>query len=269
MRVSFDVGISVTENGKKNTSYRLENDLQGETSLLEFISWAKRTLIIVADDALRDEQSRGFDKKPITTVDNVVGKPVIEVNPFGKIEFNARVSQDNLLLPIYKGILERSKVVSGTYIESNFVFYNGRVVASNMSEMEAWAKKTKLSEGDIVRFVNVMPYAGKLERLGVTAQRQQARRVLSSSKRKREKGVKVRVPNGVYQLTLRSQTRLSKRNSSLKFEWVNGSSMDLSGVRTSTKNGKPLRKTFHPRSGRKGSYVYPSIVVRIQEKGIL
>jgi hypothetical protein len=268
MRISFDVGISVVENGRKKPEYRLENDLNGETSLLEFISWAKRTLIIVADDALRDEQSRGFDKKPVVAVDNIVGKPVIEVKPFGKIEFNARVSQDDLLLPIYKEILKGSKVVTGTYIESNFVFYNGKVVASNITEMETWAKKATLVDGDIVRFVNVMPYAGKLERLGVTAQRTKNRVVKAKDKQQRS-GPTVRAPNGVYQLALRSQTRLSKRNSSIKFEWVNGSSMDLSGVRTSTKNGKPLRKTFHPSSGRKGSYVYPSIIVRIQTRGIL
>lgn len=272
MKLNFQVSMSVKEDGKNKDEYRLENDLNGELTLEELVKYAKRTLIVVADKALREEQAKGFDSKPVVTVDNITGKPVADVKPFGKIEFNSRVTESDLLVPILKGLLERSKVDHGTYIESHFVFYNGILVANTVAELEEFTKNSQFKNGDVIRFVNLMPYAGKLERLGVTGGangRQQARRVLSTSKKKREQGIKVRVPNGAYQLTLRATQRISKRNASIKFAWINGASLNLAGVRTTTKDGKKLRTTFHPKSGRKGSYVYPSIVVRIGEVGLV
>ncbi len=264
----ISIQYSIVESGKNAPSYRVEDDLNGEKTLAELIFFFRKSLVIIADTVLKEEQEKGFDMNPLIAVDGRVGKPINEVNPFGKIEITSRVEVETFIPEIYAAIESRSPVDSGLYKESNFVFLNGKLIATNATELNSWtARKEQLKDGDTVRFMNVMPYSGKLERQGTTADRTQ-RRMLGAKDKRQRSGAMVRMPNGVYFLSSRAVQRKYRFNSSIKFEWINGASMDLSGVRNSTKAGKPLRRTFHPRSKRKGSYVYPSIVVRIKAGGV-
>lgn len=271
----LSVDVTIEEKGKNRTKYAFERDLNGEMTAEDFLLWSKKTLILVADAALREEQAKGFDKSPVVLVDNNPNKRVEDVKPFGSIIFAARQAVNVVLRPIYERLIEVSPKLTGMYRDYNWVTYNGMKVASNLAEFDSWlAKKVPLKNGDIIRFINVMPYASKLEREGITATSRGSRRMAKSSKKRlAARGVTVRQPNGVYFLTARSIKRKFRFNSNIRFEWAPGRSMDLSDVPTVSRLGKPLRKDFYqdPKSKKKprGPYVYPSITVRINERGFL
>ena len=263
--LALNIEYSVTEKGKKAPEYRVGADLNGELTMQEFLQLMKRTLILVAADVLKEEQARGFDKEPLFIVDNNPGKKVADVSPLGKIEIVSRQQAATFIMEIYESIIKRSPVDTGLYIENHFLYYNGAIIGNTRQEIEAWiAKKPVFKSGDIIRFINVMPYAGKLERLGRTSTKGNTTKYGLGKKRGNTVSI-LRVPNGTYVLAARSVTRKYKFNSSIRFEWINGSGIDLRDAPTVTKRGKPLRRTF---SSRKGSYVYPSIVIRINEQGI-
>lgn len=264
--VSFSIDLSVKENGRKSPNYTLDTDLAGEITLDELLNFTKSSLIIIADETLREEQVKGFDKNPVVAVDGRVGKPVINVNPLGKIEFNSRTNIDDMLLATYEGILHRSKVVTGLYKSSHYVFLNGRQVATDMSSLKAWlSTKPDIKDSDLIRFVNIQPYARRLERFGVTAQRSNIRLEKSRDKRQRS-GPKILAPNGAYFLTARSIKRLYKRNSSIRFGFIPGYLLGLSAT----------FKTFSRASGsrresrsKKSTYLYPTITISISAGGTL
>lgn len=256
--MNFSVEYSVTERGRKVPSYRLDTDLNGEVSLLELLEFTKQSLIVIADQTLREEQANGFDKDPVVIVDGRVNKPVIAVNPLGKIEFVSRRNMDEILLATMKGIIERSRVVTGQYIRSHRVFLNGKQVADDLPSLERWlATSPELADKDLFRFVNIAPYARKLERLGVTAQRSNTRSVKSRDKKQRS-GTHILAANGAYFLTARSIRRLFKRNSTIAFSFISGMSLGISaGFKAAG-----VRKSPRP-------YLYPSILVSVKESGIL
>lgn len=273
-KISFDV--SIEERGKGRTRYAFEKDQNGEMSFADFLDWMKRTLIITANEALIEEQAKGFDKTPMVVVDNNPNKPVIEVKPLGQIVFAARQAVNVVLRPIYERILEQSPVLTGMYKDYNWIYLNNKRIATNIGEFDTWlAKKEPLKNGDMFMFVNVMPYAAMLEREGHTqnSKGQNIRSALSRTKKLRQRGFHVRQPNGVYYLTARSIKRRYKFNSNIGFEWVNGNSLDLSAVPLRSRLGKELRKTFYSAQGfrkkKGGAYVYPAIIVRINERGFL
>lgn len=264
--LAFNIDFSVEEKGRKKPEYRIDTDLAGEVTLEDLLSFMKSALITISSDVLKEEQAKGFDKNPVVAVDGKVGKPAIDVKPFGKIEIFARQEAATFLLAIYEQIVNKSPIDTGLYIDSNYVFLNGTQIAKSLYELKAWTeKKVPLKQGDVIRFVNVMPYASKLERNSVTAGKTKTRYGKARDKQKRS-GSFVRLPNGTYFLAASQVRRKFKFNSNIRFEWINGSSLDLSGVPARNRRGKILRKTF---ASRKGSYVYPSIVVRIVEKGVL
>lgn len=267
----FGVSISVKETGRQAPQYDLDSDLSGDLTLTQLLDFLKRSLIIVADTALRDEQSRGFDKQPIVAVDGRVNKAVIDVSPVGKIEFTSRTNAADFLTEIYDGIQERSPVDTGLYKSSNFVFVNGKQVATNQTELETFAKTATFKDGDIVRFANVVPYARKLERHAITAQGGRSRTV--KNKRKGKKGPYenqndfILAANGAYYLTSRAALRKYKRNAKISFEYITGSQLGVNGIilRSPNRSGN-LRRTFK-KDGR--SYLYPSIKIVLSETGIL
>lgn len=256
--MNIAVDISVEESGKKKPQYTLETDINGELSLLDFLEFTKSTLIITADTVLKEEQSFGFDKRPVVIVDNSAAKPVINVSPLGSIEFVARASMDQIILETYQALTDRSKVLTGRYIKSHYVFLNGTQVANDLQSLQAWIKSgPAFNDNDLIRFVNIQPYARKLERLGVTAQRSQQRSIPSRNKHKKAMGVHIRVPNGVYFLTTRSIRAKYKRNSVIKFAFISGQHLGITGSFKASRNGKPGR-----------SYLYPSITISVKESGI-
>lgn len=278
----ISVSMTVTQEGKDGTKpYDFLNDLNGTKTVEEFLQFMKDTLVIIADQELREAQAQGFDKTPVIAVDNVIGKSVKDVKPFGSIIFSARQEANVVLAPIYEALLLRSRKDTGLYRDSHLVLYNSKVVAVNLAEFTGWlSKKVPLKNGDIIRFVDIMPYAGKLERNAITATNsgkgRKGPKMKKSTDKKRgyRSGTTVRTPNGTYFLAAKSIVRQFKFNSNIRFEWVNGVNIREATDRAPSTNrrGGKLRKTFKEKKngrGRKGSYAYPSIVVRINERGLI
>lgn len=254
--IQAEVSISVTESGRKSPQYSLEGDLHGEFSLADLLAFTKQSLIIIADTVLREEQDIGFDKNPVVVVDGRLNKPVINVGPLGSIEFIARADMNVVLLDIYTNLLEKSPVLTGEYKSSNYVFWNGKQVATDLNSLQSWLDTSPaFDDKDLIRFVDIQPYARKLERLGVTAQRQQSR-TSKSTRRGKATVVRVKQPNGVYYLTARAIRSKYKRNSIIQFEFIPGSQLGLKSSFAS-KKGKPGR-----------TYLYPSILISVQESGV-
>lgn len=266
--MAFDISIEVRETGrgKNKTEFLLDSDLSGEVSFQQFLDHIRQMTIVVAAEVLKEEQQKGFEKNPIVITDGRVGKSFLDVKPFGNIQFKSRdVSSLEIVEVIYKGILERSKVVTGTYIEGNLVFLNGKVIALDMPDLKQWMENPpSIKAGDEFRFVNVVPYARKLERHGVTAQRSQSRSVKNRSGRGKTGGTYL-AANGVYYLTTRSAVRQYKGNAQIFFGFILGSTLGVQGIPAKTKDGKILRRNFSPPKGKKitkrnsGPYLYPYI----------
>jgi len=260
--MKFEVNLSVYEKGKKRPEYTIDSDLNGEVTLIDLLKWTKTSLIVIADEVLKEEQAAGFDKFPVLTVDGRKGKPIEAVSPLGKIEFTSRSSVNDILLAAYEGVLFRSKVLTGLYKSSHFVFLNGTQIASDLNSLNAWLKTSpEIKDKDIIRIVNIQPYARKLERFGITAQKSSTR--YSHRKEHKDKGrgkMLVQVPNGTYYLTARAVKSKFKRNVGIRFAFIPGSSLGLKG---SFKGGRKGKNS----AGR--PYLYPSIVITINERGII
>ncbi len=261
--LKFDVEVSVKTNDRTHPGYSINTDLSGEVTLMDFLQFTRDTLVVIAAEALKEEQAKGFDKDPVVTVDGRAGKSVYDVNPLGSIEFTARVQMKQILLDTYAGLSERSPVLKGVYKSSNFVVYNDKQVATDQASLQAWLDSNpNFQDGEFIKFINVQPYARKLERMGITAATQGTRRDPKgrTSKRTNKKTgkerVRVNLPNGTYFLTARAIRAKYKRNSTIKFTFIAGSQLGLSGNFAARKSdkGKPRRP-----------YVYPAIVISVKE----
>ncbi len=270
------VTMNVVEKGKAAPKWNLESDINGELSLDDLFKFTKRSLILISNEALKEEQAKGFDKNPVVAVDGKTSKPIEDVHPLGKIVFSARQSAFTIIAELFSHVVNRSPVDTGFYRDHHFVLFNGRSVANTEATLNAWLEKAEIKDGDVLRIVNIAPYAGMLEREGVRSDSRKAR-LTKSRDRKQRSGTHVRAANGAYYLASRATLRKYKFNAKIRFEFINGSQIGIEGgFPTSSYRGKPLRSTFSGRTGPKGTkhkwkgpYVYPSIVIRFQGGGIL
>lgn len=257
-QANLKIDIEVTEKGKKAPQYTLISDLDGQQTLADSINFVKQTLIAVAKNALDEELDKGFDKKYVTFVDDKVSKNTQSVNPFGKIEYVARQDLTKILLEIYTLILKRSPVATGYYYFNNLVFVNNREVASNKQELINYFNTNKVFESkDQIRFVNIAPYARKLERHGISNGK--SKRKINKKKDRRLLGQgEVYKPNGVYALTAKTMEAKYGKNAFIKFSFLDGGQLDgLSGNNRTYKTDSGVQS-------RKGQpYFYPSIVVNV------
>lgn len=258
--INFEVEMKVTQNGRP-TKYVLENDLAGQQTFEQFVQFMKQGLISISLDVLKEEQRQGFDKNPVTLVDRRIGKSILDVSPFGTIEFKKRVQSLEIIRFTYKQVIRRSPIDTGLYSESHFVFLNGKRIATNELELEAWIRSgPKIQANDFLRIVNVVPYARRLERLGVTKQR--TRRVRIRTDRRRRRGTHKSPtnfslrPNGVYFLSTRAAKRKYKGNVSIYFGFIPGAQL---GISTTFKTKRRPREK--PRT-----YLYPTIKIYIGGK---
>lgn len=259
MPLKINVEMTIQEGGLVNEKQAYLRD--SEMELADLLEWTKTQLIVVADSVLREEQDKGFDKEPILLVDGRRGKHPKDVSPFGQIEFVARQQMSDMIRETYVGLMRRSPVKTGRYIASHFVFHNGIQVANDYSRLERWlATNPEFNNKDTVRIVNIQPYARRLELLGVTSSRTQMRREDRGRRHKKKTGTLVKLPNGAYQLTVRAIKAKFKQNSIIRFTFLPGSSLGLSGTFKGGRGGKNS-------SGR--PYLYPTIVFTVQERGIL
>lgn len=257
--MEMHVNITVTQNGRRAPQFDLNGrDLNGSLSLAELIAYTKQVLLVTTDTVLKEEQALGFDKKPVFIVDGSASKNVFNVNPFGKIEIIARVDLNDVVLATYQGILDRSPVLHGVYKSSNFVFFKGQQVATDLPSLQAWlASGPDFKDTDNIRFVNIEPYARKLERQGITSNTQGLNQSERGRRGKTRRGNTVLQPNGSYYLTARSIRTKYKRNSIIRFEFISGTQLGITG-------------SFGPKRGKPGrAYLYPSILISVQESGTL
>lgn len=270
------IEISVKDTGRgRNATPELLRDYTGKTNLQEMSEFIRLKLIEISQITLKEELLKGFDKDYITAVDGKIGKRLEDVKPFGKIEYTARVQAPDILLDVYKSLIDRSKVDRGTYVDLHYVFVNKNLVARTEQELKSYLNRgLKLKGGDVVRFVNMAPYAGKLERdairqaMGKIAPKM--RMVKSKDRPRFRSGPTVRAPNGTYFITSRTVIRKYKFNSKIEFQWVNGSQLDFSLAPSADKRGRTFRRTFASRKGKKAQqYAYPSIVIFISSEGII
>ena len=165
-----------------------------------------------------------------------------------------------IVLETYNALLYRSKVLTGAYKSSHFVFLNGIQVATDLPSLDSWLKTNpQFKNSDTIRFVNIQPYARRLERYGVTAQRSKVSR-RDPGRKGQKTGNLVLIPNGTYYLTARAIRSKYKRNSIIKFAFLPGTSLGLSGSFSGGRRGKNS-------SGR--PYLYPSISISVQERGTI
>ena len=257
------VSVQIKEKGR---TWKLEDDLQGEVTMGQLLQFTKQSLIILSDVALKEEQARGFPQKPILVVDNVRNKPIDQVNPLGKIEFLAPVSSIKVIRDAYKEILYTSKVVTGTYYDLNWVYYNGVLIATKMSELDNWLKNPPVpSYKDRVRFVNVAPYAARLERLGVSIGKTKPLKK-KSKKNKFGKGqYTTTTANGAYMLASRKIRSSIKNLSDVRFEFKFGDVIDAPAVRLPQGIGRTTYKGGKLQGMR---YLYPTILISLYDVGL-
>lgn len=212
---------------------------------------------------LKEEQAKGFDKDPIIAVDGVVGKPMSEMKPWGKIEATAKQDDKEVLLDIFRIIIQNSKRVTGQYSDSVWVMKDGNsIVARDFPSFKRFLENYKgsFSKGTQFNFVNTAPYAQHLELEGVTAKSptRRSKRVKMGRASNRTKKM-VRKPNGTMTISIRAVKRKHKYQSEIKYELIYGQKLGLTSPPSGSGVGRVRQK------GRSAGryYVYPSIQYRV------
>lgn len=268
--MSVNVSYSVHETGKNSKQWNLAADFTGENTLKDLEASLKQTLIKVALETKEEEEEKGFDRNARVRVDNKFDRDINTVSAFGKIEYFARFAAKEAILNIYKEIEIRSPVgATGIYKSSNYVIYNDRHVASSYTELKAFVEmqgKKGFADNDTIRFINVTPYARKLELKGIK------RGVRGKSKGKKSEKARtgkskitgniIKKPNGAYYLAYRvARLKYKAVANFMKFAFLPGGARGItvmpgSGFRTTfVKDGRP--------------YLYPTIVLSLNTKGIM
>lgn len=271
------VALEVFEGtGKRRKDWTIDTDISGTLSLQDLLKITKKALLEISKQTLYEEQAKGFDLKPRVRVDNKFDISEESVTPLGKIEYFAKADTLEILIEAYDAILDRSPVATGLYKSANWVFLNGTIIAKNKAQLTSWIKKApNLSSTDKIRFVNLTPYARKLENLGISKVKRSGRGSFTKQKSKTKRikkgqfgGVTAKVPNGAYQLAYRAVRSKFKSAAQISFSYLSGSEQGLGGAlpfksnfRTTFKGGKNARQVGRP-------YVYPSIVIRFNNRGI-
>lgn len=266
-KASFKAGISVYENGRRAPEWNLTSDLNGQQSLGDFLVFTKVSLLEIAFEALREEQAQGFDKAPLVEVDGRSGKNELQVSPLGKIHYIARQEGSDMIDFAYTAILDKSPILTGAYASSHIVLYNFKPVAANPETLRQFLKTADFKDSDSVIILNTVPYARRLERLGITIDRQQSRKVTQKQKKNFVgPSPKINAANGVYYLTFRAVTRKFKRNIKVNFKFLPGHYFG-STVKTS---GKFANQKKHKRTANSPqNYLYPCLFFTFKESGII
>ena len=279
MTVSYSVHDTSKGPGQK-LNFDLDLDLNGEVTLKDMTQRLQLGLILIAKETLKEEQRQGFDKQPNVVVDKVRDRAVEKVSPFGQIEYYSRINDLEVLLQVYEAIDKRSPIKTGLYRDSNYVLFDNKTVATNYQEFHAYVQKTKkegLGGVNEIRFINVTPYAARLEFRGTRRETRGLNKGINRSVRrtgksraKRTLGRAIKQPNGAYYLASRTLSNIKGFFATAKYEFIpngyRGINIDAEGMMRKTyannKKNQAKRRVGKP-------YVYPSIVFRINKLGIV
>jgi hypothetical protein len=262
MALDFSISASERGRGASNVKWNLTSDVGGEATLKELIEVVRVTQVRVTQDVLEEELSRGFPKDYVEITDGRKGKPFQAVKPFGRINILAKETVSEFVRIMFEQVIQLSKVVTGQYIQSHVLLYNGKGVATSLSQAIQWAENIELKTGDVIRLLNTAPYARRLELLGVTSRGYNRKTGKSKDKKRANRGIIVRKPNGAYRQAYRKIRNRFKGSGKLQFKFVPGG--EIGGL---TGGG---RRTFKPKvKGQQGRpYLYPSLVWRVDAGGV-
>jgi hypothetical protein len=273
--INMAVDFSVSEKGRKAPNWTLEADLNGELTLVDLLSFTKTSLIKIFSIALDEEQAKGFTKTPRIKVDGNFGKSIERVNPLGEIRAFDKQNVLEILNFIAQGVFERSRVKSGNYLKSHIVLFNGNLIAVNLSTLDQWVKQnqnTDFKRGDRFQFINVAPYARKLELAGQRGSFDGNSFQDAGRTRRRGLNAKKQVvnkPNGTYYrtyLATRKKFKQSGGRVGFTFEQAERASRIINAGRRFGRGQSPARYNFKS-DGR--PYVYPTITYNIDDRGIV
>jgi len=273
MAGALTVSFKVTEKGKNTPEFKLESDLRGETTLAQLFNFSQLALISIFNDVLKEEQGKGFTKTPRTRVDNNFFKPVINVRPFGKLQAFDTQNVLEILDDIYKGLTDRSRIKTGNYITSHVVFFRDVLIARSFNELQIWIqanKNRKFQQSDKFDFINLAPYARKLESRGLAVSATSNKNVSKTRRTKSSKGGKVRRPNGAYFKTAKSiKRKFGQASGNVKFQYRPAAKQARAfNSGRAGPSGVPFRTHFKSRSGAGRPYIYPSIQYKIDLRGV-
>lgn len=264
----LSISVSVKETGKNAPLWDLNMDLDGDASLKDFERHLQQNVVVISKQVLKEEQKKGFDNKPRVLVDRIDGKPVESVKPYGQVEYVARQEIVDVMLGVYRFIEARSPVTTGQYANSNYVFVKGKLVATNLTGLSNYLKTATLKDGSWVRFVNVTPYATRLEYAGYSKGTRGSVKGMTKQSKKRKvasSGKLLKKPNGTYALAFRAASRKYKKvvNNMRSGFMPNG----WDGIKIS--GGGVFRNSYIAgnKNGYTGPYVYPHISFNITSKG--
>ncbi len=253
----FNVELTIEEKGLVRVEKGYERNSSME--LKDILEWMRSQLILVADQALTEEQAKGFDKKPVILIDGLRNKPVRDVSPFGTIEIIGRQDFGDILLNTYNDIILNSKVKTGLYQSSHQVVWNRTTVATDINSLMAWVKTNpQIAVSDTLMIINSQPYARKLELKGITSKGSSVRKEDKGRRRGIKTGITVVRPNGVYQMAVRKAKTKYRGNVGVFFKFLPGDSLGLSGKFVNGKNAKS--------KGR--AYLYPALIFKIGDGGL-
>lgn len=276
--IDVQARLSIRDNDRESSiKSNWAADQSGAASLEDFLRVIKRTLIQTSQQVIGEERAKGFPKDALQIVDGKRNKPLSAVNPIGRVEYIARADLGLFALELYDLIEQRSRVDTGQYKRSNWVLYNGDLVASSRVELQSWlTTQREVRRGDTFLFINVMPYARFLERYGIRADSVGIKRVRSKDRKQRSgsyirgresEGKFILTANGAYFLAWRAIQRKYRRNTKILFRLIPGGSIKgLQSVPAVDKKGRQLRRTYK-RTGR--PYLYPGILFIADDQGFV
>lgn len=266
------VQVSISDNNKQGISTRaFKADLNGVQSIRQFNKDFIQGHKKIAREALKEEQGLGFPNNPRQRIDNKFDASIEALKVFGKVEYFAPIAAPEAILNIYDAI-EKRTIIGATrnLINSNRVMVNGKLAAKNRVELKLFLEKNQqsFSEGTRFTFVNVAPYARKLERRGYRkGKRGQGSSRVNRKTKSRYTGDLIEAPNGAYYLAFRSARRNVGKvvSNFMTFRYISGS--EISSI--IPQDGR--RRTF-AKARRKGGvgrpYLYPAIVIELTDRGI-
>lgn len=268
----IDLKLTITDSHIPD--YRVNADLTGAKTYRQLLDLVRLVHADISKQVLSEARAKGFDQKALKVVDGRPNKEETDVKPFGVIEYKSRVLGAEVLLPLYDDLRFLSPVSSSFYKDYHWVYFNGILVADSRETFVTFLKNNRLVDGDYFQFVNVAPYAGFLERSGVTVAGIKFRTRKSRDERQRS-GPRVRTPNGVYYQAYLLFRNKIKGQAFASFRWINGGQIGLNNLPTRSRRGAKLRNTFadnkiNKEFSRVGSpYVYPSIRVYFRGGSLL
>jgi hypothetical protein len=250
---------------------KITSDFEGFKKEFEFLSMDyKRFFLEHTLDVLDTEFKKGFPRDFRAIVDGVPDKKLIDVKPFGNILFiNTQTDLKEAFVAAYEAILARSPMGGPKrsfpgikYKDFNWISLNDNVVARNISELQTQIDFNALRPGDVITFINIVPYARKLERFGIMRGRETGPRV------NKRKGRKIRVnrkgtfevPNGAYQGAQRIIRALFKGKAKVSNVKYRPQLIKIGGMTSTFQTQGKFGGIGRP-------YLYPVIDITIQEGG--